>query len=84
MSSDPVARQDSFSEARHDSPVPGKQSFAIARLWPGGLTMEVGFGATQTRRLLGGVEMNDRIGADRPTTEVRFRSLVAPKQTVIR
>ena len=29
--------------------------------------MKVGFGATRTRRLLAAVEMNDRIGADRPT-----------------
>ena len=31
--------------------------------------MKVGFGATQARRLLAAVEINDRIGADRPKAD---------------
>jgi hypothetical protein len=33
--------------------------------------MKVGFGATQARRLLAAVEINDGIGADRPRADLR-------------
>jgi len=34
--------------------------------------MKVGFGATRARRLLAALEINDRIGADRPISDIRF------------
>jgi hypothetical protein len=43
--------------------------------------MKVGFGATQARRLLAAVEINDRSGADRPIAAVRTIDLIAQKRT---
>jgi hypothetical protein len=47
--------------------------------WPIASPMKVGFGATQARRLLAAVEINDRIGADRPVSVTRCTR----KQTVV-
>jgi hypothetical protein len=48
-----------------------------ARFWPIASTVNVGFGATQVRRLLAAVEINDRIGADRPISAIRRLRLLA-------
>jgi hypothetical protein len=39
--------------------------------WPIASTTKAGFGATQARRLLAAVEINDRTGADRPRAEFK-------------
>jgi hypothetical protein len=41
--------------------------------------MKVGFGATQARRLLAAVEINDRIGADRPKAGHQTPTQKCPK-----
>jgi hypothetical protein len=46
--------------------------------------MKVGFGATQVRRLLPAVEINNRTGADRPVAEVRGSNSRVSKRTTDR
>jgi hypothetical protein len=48
--------------------------------WPIASTRKVGFGAAQARRLLTAVEINDRIGADRPKPEVHCAEFSARKR----
>jgi hypothetical protein len=44
--------------------------------------MKVGFGAAQARRLLAAVEINNRIGADRPIAVVHMRDRIAGDQSL--